>query len=157
MIARFTAVVPLEALDGAGAAMLRSAFRWRGALPKTNGHHAASLLRAPLPLHEAPLQQQQQHTAGRRLSPVSARGSASAHFSAAASARGAGAARGAQLPSSGARTWSSRRQVLGERSLRLLRELNRYCTQPPQALARTLAAGLIPALALALTQSWHRP
>ena len=117
MLARFAAAVPLEALDGDGAVLLRTALRWRGAPRKANGHRTA------LGSHQQPQQPQQPQQApqqaleGRRLAPFSTRGSTAA-------ARGSGAARGAQLQ-------TLRPPVLGERSLRLLRELNRCSSLNP--------------------------
>ena len=122
MLARFAAAVPLEALDGDGAALLRTALRWRGAPRKANGHRTALGSRQqpqpqqpqqPQPQQPAP----QQASEGRRLAPFFTRGSTAA-------ARGSGAARGAQLQ-------TLRPPVLGERSLRLLRELNRCSSLSP--------------------------
>ena len=118
MLARFAAAVPLDALDGNGAALLRTALHWRGAPRKANGHRTASY-RQQHPQQPQPPQPPQppQDPEGRRLAPKSTHDSTAA-------ARGSGAARGAQLQ-------TLRPPMLGERSLRLLRELNRCSSVSP--------------------------
>ena len=154
MLSRFAAAVPLDALDGDGAALLRTVLHWRGTPHRANGHRAAWSRQQP-----QPQPQPQQGAEGRRLAPLSTRGST------AAAARASGPARGAQLQT--LRPQTLRPPLLGERSLRLLRELNRCSSLSPglspspsprplppglaQALALALALSLSHALALALT------
>ena len=128
MLSRFAAAVPLDALDGDGATLLRTVLHWRGTPHKANGHRAAWSRQQPQPQPQPQTQPQtqtqpQQVAEGRRLAPFSTRGST------AAPALGSGPARGAQPQT--LRPQTLRPPLLDERSLRLLRELNRCSSLSP--------------------------
>ena len=139
VLSRFAAAVPLDALDGDGAALLRTVLHWRGTPHRANGHRAAWSRQQPQP---QPQPQPQQGAEGRRLAPLSTRGST------AAAARAPGPARGAQLQA--LRPQTLRPPLLGERSLRLLRELNRCSSLSPGLSPSPSPRPLLPGLALAL-------